>query len=330
MQLKRLGNTDIQISEIGFGCGGSAGLMIRGTHEDQLRIVAHAVESGVNFFDTSPLYGLGHSEANLGKVLHEIGAEPVVATKLEFDPENIGDIQRAIDESVQRSMERLHRDRLDVLFIHNRIGRSRDIGGRVLSIEDVLDAGGIADAMAMLKKKGLVRAIGITALGHTDSVLKVIRSGRFDVMQGYYNMINPSGVMAVPAAWRAQDYEGMISEASAAGMGVVGIRALAVGALGDSQQLHKLAKPYSSLSRAEVDADRIRGSVFRSLLPDGYPLSRFAIRFALAETALDTVLVGISEMAHLENALDAVRDGPLSAEMIAAVHKQFRELYETA
>lgn len=330
MRRRVLGRTEIEVSEISFGCGGTAGLMIRGEFDEQCAVVGRALENGVDFFDTSPLYGGGHSETNLGRVLQHLGAAPTVSTKIDFSPDDAADLKGAAERSVTRSLERLGREQLDILYLHTRIGRRRDIPGRVLSVEDVLDDGGIADVLEDLKRRGLVRAIGFTGLGHTDAVLKVLNTGRFDVIQAYYNLINPSAVMQTPAAWRAQDYEEMITVAHGLGVGVVAIRVLAAGALSGDQQLHRLAKQYASLSRAEVDADRAKVAAFRPLLDPQESTAQAAIRYALSEPAIDSVLVGISERAHLDEALQAAKEGPLPRVTLAAIHERFRELYETA
>ena len=69
MQYRRLGHTDLHISEIGFGCGNTAGLMIWGDPHDRLRDAERAMELGINYFDTAPLYGQGRSEKVLGHAL---------------------------------------------------------------------------------------------------------------------------------------------------------------------------------------------------------------------------------------------------------------------
>ena len=82
MRHSPLGNTGLQVSEIGFGCGNVGGLMIRGEHTDQVKAVARAIELGINYFDTAPSYGDGQSEANLGKVLREMSADVHVGTNI--------------------------------------------------------------------------------------------------------------------------------------------------------------------------------------------------------------------------------------------------------
>lgn len=330
MRRRRLGRTGLDVSQISFGCGGTAGLLVRGERREQCEVVALALEQGVNVFDTSPTYGQGQSETNLGLVLEELGATPIVSTKIDFAPSDADDFEGAILRSVQRSQDRLRRERLDILYLHPRVGRQRDLAGRVLSVDDVLGAGGVAEVMESLKQRGQVGAIGFTGLGHTESILTVLESDRFDLVQAYYNLINPSAVLATVAAWRAQDYAGLISTASARDVGVVAIRVLAAGALSESGELHRFAKAYSSLARAEVDADRVKAEAFRAFVPEGSSMANFALRYALSEKKVDTVLVGVSEAAHLAEAVAAAEAGPLETQQLDAIELRFRELYEMA
>ena len=71
MQYRTVGKTGIKVSEIGFGCGNNAVLMVKAPYEDQRQAVRHALDLGINFFDTAFAYGLGKSEDNLGRILNE-------------------------------------------------------------------------------------------------------------------------------------------------------------------------------------------------------------------------------------------------------------------
>ena len=66
MQYRTIGQTGLRVSEIGFGCGNNAALMVKASHEDQVKAVRHALDQGINFFDTAFAYGWGKSEENLG------------------------------------------------------------------------------------------------------------------------------------------------------------------------------------------------------------------------------------------------------------------------
>jgi aryl-alcohol dehydrogenase-like predicted oxidoreductase len=65
VEYRQVGNTALRVSEIGFGCGGNAGLMVRGSPAEQRRVVERAVELGINYFDNAPDYGNGIAEENL-------------------------------------------------------------------------------------------------------------------------------------------------------------------------------------------------------------------------------------------------------------------------
>jgi L-glyceraldehyde 3-phosphate reductase len=110
------------VSEIAFGCGGNAGLMVRGSAAEQLPIVARALELGVNYFDNAPDYGNGVAETNLGVVLKSLGARPILNTKVEIRAENLDDVADHVVRSAEASLRRLGVDHVDMFQIHN--GRS--------------------------------------------------------------------------------------------------------------------------------------------------------------------------------------------------------------
>ena len=84
--------------------------------------------------------------------------------------------------------------------------------------------------------------------------------------------------------------------------------------------LHRFAKSYSSLARAEVDADRVKAQAFRPLAPEGMSMATFALRFALSEELL-------SRITPVPASAEA---GPLEPERLGAIANRFRELYEMA
>ena len=83
MQHRAFGNTGLQVSVLGFGCGAVGGLMVRGEHRDMFRSVEYALQSGINYFDTARMYGDGLSEIHTGAILRELGAkDALVGTKV--------------------------------------------------------------------------------------------------------------------------------------------------------------------------------------------------------------------------------------------------------
>ena len=106
MKYRKMGKTGLQVSEIGFGCGNVGGLIIRGTHRDQVKAVERALELGINYFDTASSYGNGESEKNLGRVLAELRPNVTVASKVQLSGEDLKDIKGAVQLSLKKSIKR--------------------------------------------------------------------------------------------------------------------------------------------------------------------------------------------------------------------------------
>ena len=88
-----------------------------------------------------------------------------------------------------------------------------------------------------------------------------------------------------------------------------------------------MARPFNSFNLAELAADRFRAKVFQDLLPAGYPLAKFALRFALSNAAVNSVLVGVSEASQLRQAVEAADAGPLTDDQLAAISERYLQLY---
>ena len=114
MQKRKLGRTGLDVSLLAFGCGAVGGLMTKGDPADQMRAVRRALELGVNFFDTAPLYGNGASETNVGRIFNELKPDVVLGTKVNVLPEDKGNIRAAIERSIEESLKRLQRDHVDL------------------------------------------------------------------------------------------------------------------------------------------------------------------------------------------------------------------------
>ncbi|PYN56419.1 MAG: aldo/keto reductase, partial [Candidatus Rokuibacteriota bacterium] len=121
MEYRALGGTGLRVSALGFGCGNVGGLMIRGSAAERERAVARAVELGVNYFDTAPLYGDGQSEQNLGAALKTLRVPVYVGTKVRLDAADMKDVRGAIGRSLDASLGRLGLPHVDLLQLHNNI-----------------------------------------------------------------------------------------------------------------------------------------------------------------------------------------------------------------
>jgi hypothetical protein len=168
MNYRTLGRTGLRVSEIGFGCGNVGGLMVRGTPAEQVAAVKRAMDLGIDYFDTAPQYGNGLSETNLGQVLKQISRPFTLATKVTVGPGDVSDLKGTIGASVETSLRRLGRDKLDVLQLHTPITVGRGGGrGWSLGVGDVLGPHGVVEAFESVRSRGLVRFLGFTGLGDT-------------------------------------------------------------------------------------------------------------------------------------------------------------------
>jgi aryl-alcohol dehydrogenase-like predicted oxidoreductase len=312
MQIRVFGRTGMKISALGFGCGAVGGIMVRGHPADQERVVARAIDVGVNYFDTAVLYGDGASERNLGRVLQTLKpANVFVGTKVRVPPSAFGRIAEAIVASLEGSLARLQLDRVDIFHLHNPITVAG--GGSALSVRQVLDE--VVPAFNRLRQQGKIRFLGMSAVGDTAALQQVIDAGAFDSAQIVYNMLNPSAAEALPKNYPAQDYGRLFDHTKAAGVGVVGIRVLAGGALSGSAERHPIASPAPEPigSAMSYDADLERARRLTPLVKEGFAksLTEAATRFALSHPAMGTILVGMATPQQFEDALVAVEKGPL-------------------
>ena len=313
MEKRTFGRSGMQLSILGFGCGAVGGLMVRGDPADQERAVARALDAGINYFDTAVAYGDGESEKNLGRILKTLKpADAVVGTKVRLRPADFARIAETVTASLDASLQRLGLERVDIFHFHNPI--TVNGGGDSLGIRQVLDE--LVPAFERQRQRGKTRFLGITAVGDTAALDQAIDARVFDSAQVSYNMLNPSAAAALPANYPAQDYGQLFDHTRAAGVGVVGIRVLAAGALSGSAERHPIASPPPTPigSAISYDADLARARRLMPLVEEGFAgsLSEAAIRFAISHPAMGTILVGMASPQQFEHALAAVQQGPLS------------------
>ena len=327
MEMRIFGRTGMQLSSLGFGCGAVGGLMVRGNPLDQERAIARAIEAGVNYFDTAVQYGNGESEKNLGRVLQDLKpANIAVGTKVRLPPADRERIADAITKSLEDSLTRLRLDRVDIFHLHNSITETGC--GPALSVRQVMDE--VVPTFQRLRQQGKTRFLGITAVGETAALHQVIDSRGFDSAQVVYNMLNPSAADALPPNYPAQDYGRLFNHTRAAGVGVIGIRVLAGGALSGSAERHPIASPAPEPigSAMHYEADVTRAGRLMPLVTEGFAasLTEAATRFALSHPAIGTILVGTATPQQFEDALAAVQKGPLpqaALELLSALRQAF-------
>jgi len=307
MKQRTFGRSGIKVSEIIFGAGAVGGVIIHKDDATKREAIRRAMAGGINWIDTAAQYGNGKSEEALGWLLPEAGAKPYLSTKFGLDVENLNDIPARIEESLKASLARLKRTSVDLLQLHNRIGTKP--GGRVMTVEQILGKNGVADGLDRLREKGLIRHMGITAIGEAASVCEVIRSKRFDSAQVYYNLLNPSAGRAMPKGWTGQNLGGIIEACRTNNVAVMAIRIFAAGVIATDQRTGRESVLIADTSVAEDE--RKTRAVFEAIGGDQGTRAQVALRFVLSNPDVSCAIIGSAELHHVDEALQAAGMGPL-------------------
>jgi aryl-alcohol dehydrogenase-like predicted oxidoreductase len=185
---RALGKTGLEVSELGLGTWGLSGDAYGPVADVEVdRVIARAISVGVTLFDTADVYGRGDMERRLGKRLKDADWT-LVATKIGTDLESAPPRKRFDPEylwtAYERSQERLGREQIDILLLHNPSVRAL---GRTETIEFMKD----------LKKRGKIRAWGVSA-GDADQARAALRS-EADVVELAYNVFLASDLSEIAA-----------------------------------------------------------------------------------------------------------------------------------
>ncbi|MFQ5963210.1 MAG: aldo/keto reductase [Candidatus Scalinduaceae bacterium] len=183
MEYRILGKSDLNVSVIGYGAWGIGGEPFWKAEGDELSIssIEKAFDLGINFYDTAPVYGFGHSEKLLGKALRRKRKEVVIATKcgLRWEKEEIGAIEkRATRESILQeidlSLQRLQTDYVDLYQVH--------WPDENTPIEETMDT------LLNIQKTGKIRHIGVSNYS-VDEIKESLKYGQIVSIQPMYSML---------------------------------------------------------------------------------------------------------------------------------------------
>ncbi len=189
MKYRKIGKSDIEVSEISLGCWTMGGLnWVNGTpngwaNVDEKEIsdaVNYAIEKGVNHFDNADVYGNGKAERMLARILGDKTNDYVVATKVGWFPGTAAHAYEPqhIRHQCEQSLVNLNREYIDIYYFHN---------GNFGKDDEYLDAA--VETMYRLKEEGKIRVIGQSAYSHEDFV-KLIPKVKPDVLQSFSSALD--------------------------------------------------------------------------------------------------------------------------------------------
>jgi aryl-alcohol dehydrogenase-like predicted oxidoreductase len=290
---RQLGRTGFEATMLGYGAmelrGAPRGPAIEDAEAG--RLLNALLDGGINLIDTSIDYG--RSEELIGRFLAHRRDEFFLASKCgcplgeipaDLPPPWPHDFSAAnVRAGVEQSLRRLQTDRLDLVQVHASPSREE------MEREDTIET------MVELRDEGKVRFLGMS--GTLPNLVEHIAMGVFDVFQIPYSAVQ-------------REHEDMISQAAAAGAGVLVRGGVARGA--PSQEKSWTVPP---IGLAEGEAQRRWDASGLDELLDGMSSLEFVLRFTLTHPGLSSTIVGTSRMEHLESNLAFAAKGPLPADL---------------
>jgi aryl-alcohol dehydrogenase-like predicted oxidoreductase len=286
MQYRRLGKTDLIVSEVGFGTwaiGGNKYGNSYGPTDDNTSLTALrvAIELGCNLFDTADVYGHGNSEMLLGRALREAGAQgerimvaSKVGTNFTSGPPFIDFSRAHILRAVEATLRRLGRDFVDLYQLHN-------------PPLDVIRSSEAFDALAELKLACKVRHVGVSV--HTvEEAAACIEGGRMETLQIVYNLFS----MMSPS----YSFGGIFEPARRLGVGLIAREPLAGGFLSglhNNETIYGLGDVRGDYLPEERRFRIAMADSLGFLAQPGVTMAQAALRFVLDEPAIATTIVGI-------------------------------------
>jgi aryl-alcohol dehydrogenase-like predicted oxidoreductase len=310
MKYRKLGRTNLQVSDIGFGAWGIGGKQWLGGRDDEsLAALRRAIELGVNLIDTALAYGDGHSEQLVGQVVRESGAGKIyIATKV--PPKNhIWPAKGSLDEvfpyeyilhCAEESLRNLKLDSIDLLQLHvwSADWTPRDEWRR--AFED-------------LRRSGKVRYVGISATEHDpDSALGICETGLIDAVQVIYNIFDQAPERALfPLAQKLN-------------IGILARVPLDEGSLSGHFDEN------TQFPDGDFRSWYFRGNRRREVVGHLGPLQRdlgavslpdTALRFCLSHPAVSSVIPGMRSRKHVESNTSLSDQGALTPETLSMLKR---------
>lgn len=306
-----------EVSRLTLGGGGIGQIWGPTSHDEALATLRAGLDAGITVLDSAPTYG--GCEALIGEAFGgRLPGGVKVTTKCQLGSPAAAAVAGALQASLEASLAAMRLERVDLFFLHSNIhadgfayahGNDRRDS---FSTSWSLYVDEVVPAFERLKADGRIGGWGITGIGVPTAVLSAIGHAPCpDAVQVIANLMDSAGALrryAEPARPRE-----IAATAKAAGLGVMGIRAVQAGAL-----TLAVDRELSPNSPDRADYDRAAG--FRSLCAVwGEDPAVVAHRYALSMPDIDTLVLGVKNRAELAQCVAAEAAGPLEPTHMAAI-----------
>ena len=312
MRYRTLGRTGLEISELGYGAWGIGGTMWIGADDDEsLAALRRAIELGVNFIDTALVYGNGHSEELVGRVVRDSAETVHVATKI--PAQNFEWPARAgvpvsetfpgdwIVESTEASLRNLGLETIDLQQLH-------------VWSDEWVGQGDWLEAVERLKQDGKIRFFGVSINDHEPAnAIRLVESGAVDSVQVIYNVFDQSPEDELFPAVEAADVGVIVRVPFDEGALTGRIRPDTEFPPGDFRNT------YFAGGRKQEVWDRVQAIAADVSVPVD-ELAGVALRFCLSHPAVTTVIAGMRSLRNVDANAAAVDAGPLDDGTLGRLH----------
>ena len=318
MQINTLGRFG-PVSRLTLGGGGIGQVWGPTSEDDAVATLRHAVSNGIDLIDAAPGYRI--CEAMIGRAFEgTLPAGVRVTTKYGLGTVPADQVYPLLRNSLQQSLADMRLGRVDMMLLHTELrrddfvypapsgGDTRTTDQRSTSLS--LYRAAVIPAFERLMQEGLIGAWGITGINQAGAVIKALQQGPLPyVVQEIANLLDSPGEMNATGL-RPRPRE-VIAAAKARGVGVMGVRAVQAGAL---------TRGLDRADASPTSQDFARAAGFRALCDSwGEDPAVIAHRYALGIEGVDTLVLGVKNVAELDMALQAERQGPLEAAQWAAI-----------
>lgn len=297
LEHRQFGATDMKVTVLGFGGAEIGYQQVEQAIVD--RLLNSALDAGLNVIDTAECYA--GSEEAIGKAVSGRRKEYYLFTKVgHMEPGDAGWTAASIEKSIDRSLQRLKTDRLDLVQLHS-------------CNREMLEKGECIAALERAKKQGKTRYIGFS--GDSTAALYAVESGRFDALQTSASIADQECL------------ELTLPKAKARNMGVIAKRPIA-NAAWRHDELPKEGYVVDYWKRLKkLDYDFTRGDARTAQGPTG--AAGTALRFTLAIPGVHVAIVGTTKPERWKQNADLLREGgPLSAAQFEAIRIRWKAAAE--
>ena len=303
MERVELGRTGLQVSPAGLGCGGHSRLGMREGKDQSIaaKVIDHALELGINFFDTARAYG---TEEVLGKCVSQRRDKVVISSKAATRSRDGWLDEQSVLTSLEKSLQKMQTDYIDVFSLHGVLPAQLDV-----CLERFLP---------LLQKQvelGKIRYLGITESFMEDPkhemLSRAIESDQFDVVMVGFNFLNTGARESVFQPALDRNIATLVMHA---------VRR----ALSDQDVLVK--RVMQSIESGEIEESLVNVDDpvgFLAAHPEVLSVTEAAYRYCHHEPGANVVLTGTGSPEHLTANVGAINASPLPEELVTRLDEIF-------